>query len=110
MERGQLTGSLPLGAASPKSTSATPCPSVPGNHAARSARQSGSWSVDDERPPGDDDHDGRNAGALHLGEHAAVLPVELQRVGVAVPLGVRRLADDDDRDVVARVEAGRVPA
>src|SRR5262245_15455623 len=43
--RGQVIGNLPVKGRSPKSTSATPAPSRPGNHAATSASILLSWSV-----------------------------------------------------------------
>src|SRR5256885_465725 len=42
---GHVTGSVPVGFQSPKSTSATPRPSVPGSQAATSASQSPSWAA-----------------------------------------------------------------
>ena len=95
----------------PKSTSATPSPSVPGSHAATSAFQLGSCASTTSGRPGDQHDDDRDRAPFRLSSAIWSAPSR-SRPSERSPfaLRVRRLAQTAIADVVGPVDAGAVGA
>ena len=96
IERGQVWGSLPVGLKSPKRTSATPWPSVPGSQAAITASLDSSTGPSRTGRPERTTVTTGTPASLAFLRTARSFGGKAQVLAVAHHLGIRPLADHDE--------------